>query len=82
MLSSSTTVDGEALGGGVYRNVEKLSLKGTVPIKMSRGTLKLNDSVPGLMTNCRQEIQVQIQILSRRYYFQSADQPPGRNSSR
>lgn len=32
-------------------NVGKLSLNGIVPIVISMGTLKLNDRVPGSMTN-------------------------------
>lgn len=36
---------------GVYWNVENDSRNGTVPIIKSSGTLKLNDKVPGLMTN-------------------------------
>lgn len=34
-------------------NVGKLSLNGIVPIVISMGTLKLNDRVPGSMTNSR-----------------------------
>lgn len=41
--------DDGALGCGW--NVEKLSRKGTVPITISIGTLKLKDKAPGLTTN-------------------------------
>jgi hypothetical protein len=42
-------VNGGALACGW--NVGKLSRKGIVPIVISIGTLKLNDSVPGLTIN-------------------------------
>lgn len=55
MLFSSLIpfVNGGALACGW--NVGKLSRKGIVPIVISIGTLKLNDSVPGLTTNWKKE---------------------------